>query len=216
LSPSVSNVASPPGMVAIPAGDWMWTDSVRSFGRLAVTLPTGSVMEYGCDSGSAARNRNTLTDSFLRNPNLAWILYIDSDMTPPAETAHRLLSHHVDIVGALCFMRRPPYQAALGELIGERIPGQSRGIHEVAFVGTGCMLVSRRTIEAIPAPWFEHPAPGVGEDEVFSAKVRALGTPVYVDCGMEVGHMSSRPIGRDEAYFLQKQAGHRQSDGSCP
>jgi hypothetical protein len=194
----------PPGMLAIPALEWMWTQTVNSLLRIVAHLPPDSAMTISRGSTSPATGRNILTEAFLENPALQWICYLDSDMTPPDATILRLLSHKVDIVGAMCFGRAPPFPPSYGEFPGTHIWSDSGTIHEVPWIGTGCLLVQRKVIETLPYPWFEHPGPGVGEDVLFCHKVRALGMKVHVDCGMEVGHIGVMPVASREAFVHQK------------
>ena len=180
----------PPGLVAIPTVDWMYTEPVIAFMNLLAALPPRSGLEFTRGS-SAAQNRNRLTELFLANEDWKWILYCDGDQTPPPETVVRLLSHKVDIVSGLIVTRYPPYTplfAAGGEFVPEG------GLHEVAWLGGGCVLVSRRLVEAMPAPHWEHTEPGYGEDILFSQKAKALGFPLYVDCSLPVGHMAVRSL----------------------
>lgn len=191
---------SPPGLVAVPCTDWLWTDSAVAFMNLMHALPPGTALSLGRNSASPAANRNSLTEAFLNNNALEWILYIDSDMIPPPVTAVRLLSHGLDIVGAQYFMRQPPFKPCWMHLSEEmRLRQDCTEPCEVAFVGTGCLLVRRNIIESMPFPWFEHPTPGYGEDRLFCEKARLQGAKIYVDCGLSIGHMTPRPVTREDA-----------------
>src|ERR1700682_4873866 len=180
----------PPGLVAIPCMDWMWTEATIAFMHLYPALPPGSGWEFTRGS-SAAGNRNRLTELFLSNPAWKWILYCDSDQAPQPVTVVRLLSHNVDIVSGLIVTRHPPYTPIFANG-GEFVP--ESGLHEVAWLGGGCVLVSRRVIEAIPAPHWEHTEPGYGEDILFFKKAQALGFKLHGDCSLPVGHMAVRSL----------------------
>lgn len=200
----------PPGLVAVPAQDWMWTQSVEAFTYLPTALPPGSAIRFGRQSSSAEWNRNRLTEEFLRDADeygWQWILYVDSDMVPPPATAVRLLSHNVDVVGAYYFSRREPLVAEFNR-VGMPPADPVNGLLPVMWVGAGCLLLRRHVFEKLPEPWWPHaPNPGEGEDIAFSAKVRALGIPIYVDLALQVGHMAARPImKRDaDAYFASAE-----------
>lgn len=194
----------PPGLLAIPAVDWMWTESAESFMALSQHLPPGSHVAIARGlSASPAANRNQLAETFLANPSLKWILYIDSDMTPDPHTALALLSRQVAAIGALYFMRQEPHRMAAGKSLGEPITFNSTGIREMDYIGAGCLFLRRKVIEALEYPWFDHPAPGVGEDLIFCKKVRELGCTIYVDLDLCVGHMHTRRVGKEEAYLFQ-------------
>lgn len=198
----------PPGLVAIPATDWMWTRSVEAFMRLGPSMPPGTPMMIGEYSSSPAANRNALIESFLAVPSQEWICLIDSDMTPEPATVVRLLAHNVDVVGALCFGRAEPFHACFHPLPdSDAIYNDATGLHEVDSVGTGCMLVRRKVIEAMQYPHFEHTVPGTGEDVLFCRKARQLGFKVYLDFDLCVGHMTTRPVEKELAIMYQQLPG---------
>ncbi len=193
----------PPGLVAIPATDWMWTDSANAFVFLTSGLPPGSALRFGRQSSSPAWNRNTLTEDFLRDApahGWEWILFVDSDMVVPPVAMVRLLSHNVDVVGALYFSRREPLVPEFARFADDpRWLPEDSPLKSVQWVGAGCLLVRRRVFEEMPYPWWEHPNPGEGEDILFSKKVRALGIPVHCDIAFSVGHVRSQVITRGVA-----------------
>lgn len=189
----------PPGLVAIPAMDWMYTDCANAFVFLPQGFPPGSALRFGREMANPAWNRNKLTEDFLRDApshGWEWILYIDSDMLPPPVTVVRLLSHDVDVVGALYYSRREPFIPEFSRFADEPRWEGKKEIRSVDWVGAGCLLVARTVLERMPYPWFEHPNPGEGEDILFSRKVRALGIPVHVDIALSVGHVTPRAITR--------------------
>lgn len=194
----------PPGLVAIPAIDWMWTESARAFMELQGCLPAGSIVRARLGSSSPAANRNKLVEFFLSEPSYQWCLFIDSDMTPEPQTALRLLSRNVGIVSPLCFQRFEPYSGAWSSN-GPPFAFNT-GMHRVETVGAACLMVRREILEAMPYPWFDHPAPGTGEDILFCLKARQLGHEIFVDSDFCVGHMQSRRIGTEEAAEFRDSA----------
>lgn len=114
------------------------------------------------------------------------------------------MSHDVDVVGALCFTRHPPFAPCFGFPPGVEGFPDDEPLQQVGFVGTGCLLVQRRVFDVVQYPWFEHPLPGTGEDVLFCDKLRAAGIPVYLDQGIEVGHISVQPVASREAYLFEK------------
>lgn len=98
------------------------------------------------------------------------------------------------------------------------------GKMQVHATGAACLLVHRRVLQAIrdhrdpetgrpfnPAyPWFQETAQEtssgwhpVGEDVTFCLRAGALGFPVYVDCGIEVGHQKAMILS-SEMYHDQR------------
>ena len=129
--------------------------------------------------------RNHLATWFLRQTGADSLLFVDRDAVLHPDTAARLASWNVDIVGALSFTRYRPV-----------VPTVYRGVHpdfpddyevrvddtrdwirahpelwtsepaiieprpddaltEVDFTGAHCLLVSRRALEVIGYPWFQ-------------------------------------------------------------
>ncbi len=60
--------------------------------------------------------------------------------------------------------------------------------------GTGCVLIHRRVLETMPAPWFRTEG-AVNGDLHFFTKARALGFEVWGDPGVTCGHYRYSPIG---------------------
>jgi hypothetical protein len=206
MRPSETYVVAdfPPGLVLIPALEWMWTETVNAILQLQPSLPPGSSIALTRHLATPAAARNAGIPTFLREPRYEWILFLDADMAPDQATVIRLLSHNVEAVGALCFQKGTPFDACFGALPGGPDHPDERGICPVAYVGTGCLLVRRKTMEALTSPWFEHPVPGHGEDVLFCEKIRALGTSVYLDTVCCVGHMSAQPINKATAFFYRQ------------
>jgi hypothetical protein len=196
--------AFPPGLLAVPATEWMWTRSINSLIGLIGWLPRGSGVMVNQESSSIAANRNGLLSDFLANKSLEWILFLDSDMTPEPGTACRLLSHNVDVVGALYYSRDGKYTPMYGELQGEQVETSATGLRKVEWVGTGCMLIRRKVFEAMQPPYMEFLAPGLGEDVFFCRKARQLGFNVYVDTALCAGHMTALPIDAEMAMLYQQ------------
>ncbi len=116
-----------------------------------------------------------------------------------------MLSHGVDVVGALCYFRKKPYRPVF---VGNGSPLSADGLLPVESVGTGCLMLRRRVLEAIPFPWFEHPVPGIGEDTSFCVKARRHGFPVYMDTELCAGHIEVRPVGDEEAATFRRDHRH--------
>lgn len=141
-----------------------------------------------------------------------YILFLDSDLKFPAWTLGRLLSLDKDIVGASYIRRTPPH-----ELLVKALPGTERqvvngGIHEVALVPTGCLLVKADVFKRLGRPYFRSPSferndvtppvlrdymtdemkpCTVGEDTWFCAAARAAGYSLWWDADLtaEIGHI---------------------------
>ncbi|MGH7648626.1 MAG: glycosyltransferase family 2 protein [Gemmatimonadaceae bacterium] len=176
-----------PGILAIPAMEWIWTASAQAIAALSNALPAGSVTGYQTGPHSIAAKRNYFVRELLERPELGWLLFVDSDACPPPIAAERLLSHNVPIVAALAALRGPPFLHSHTEIIG-RGPGP---LLETEQTGMHTTLIRREVFERVPGPWFDHGlTPGYGEDTHFCAHVRAHGERIFVDSQFQVGHIA--------------------------
>lgn len=131
------------------------------------------------------------------------VLWLDTDMTFPPETALRLAMHNRPVVACNYTTRYLPQKfTAFREdedgLITERVETRddSSGLESVAGVGMGVMLMRTDVAAHLKRPWFTHvrnPKTGgdVGEDIVFCRALRAAGYPVVIDHDLskEIGHV---------------------------
>ena len=110
----------------------------------------------------------------------------------------RLMRHDVDIVGANCISRRPPYALTARTEANEWVytSNESSGLEKVGKVGTGVLLVSMEVFKNIEPPWFNlewfpmghhlHTQEGnqdvlLGEDYWFCDVAKKAGYEIYID-----------------------------------
>jgi GT2 family glycosyltransferase len=147
--------------------------------------------------------RNVLTKVALSYSDVTHLLFIDDDMVFLPESAERLINHHLPIVGGLCFNRREPYQPVLARLQPPEyaLEGRYGWIYDypqnalVSVDGTGAafLLVSREVLEAVGSVfgeghWWDK-LPDTSEDFSFSWRVRECGFEIFIDTGLEIGHL---------------------------
>jgi hypothetical protein len=184
----------PPGLVAIPALDQMFTHAVESLARLE--MPPGSELVFAKGGARLDLKRNALMEHFLRDRRFAWTLLLDSDHTFAPNLLLRLLDHELPLVGVPAFGRVPPYELMAWETPTKRLVRRRGGLREVWMTGTGCLLVRRDVVERLQPPYFawpQPPDPG-GEDTWFCRRVAATGVPIVVDLDTPIGHVGSVPI----------------------
>jgi hypothetical protein len=202
----------PPGLIAVPTTDVMWTEAAIALMQLRGTTPPGTELQLMPQTASTiATKRTALVECFLAKPHLKWLFFLDSDMTPPVHAIAQLLAHKLDIVAGLCCLRQPPYPPAVTWLDGIAPPLAALD-RPVAIEKTGlaCALITRRVLETVRAPWFaENPAnPGLGEDTYFFRRARAAGFTVYLDMQLHVGHLGVTAITPDfSAAYAQTPQG---------
>ena len=135
------------------------------------------------------------------------ILFLDADMTWPADVLDRMLAHHdKGIVSGLYHLKTWPYWPVA--LTNGRIKPatdavdydyhktahQGTDLIPVQMVGMGCTLVPMSVFDALPHPWFEYATDQGGvfsitEDVPFCQKALALGCPISVDPTVPCGHI---------------------------
>lgn len=122
------------------------------------------------------------------------------------DTILRMLNHNKPVVGARVHKRYPPFDPLLyrGDVNQyyavpddeiEAAMKNGNPLVEVAATGCGCIMYDMRVFADIPEPWFSfdrNPETGaaIGEDIGFCIKLKAAGYKIYVDCGIEIQHLT--------------------------
>lgn len=134
------------------------------------------------------------------------LLMMDTDQVYHDEDLiSRMLSHRKDIVGGKVHRRYPPFEPILN-VNHEHVPDDEidkGGLIRVDATGTGCLLIRLSCLEHIERPWFEMSvnADGgpVGEDIGFCYKAAKAGKDIFVDCGVNIGHLAVMQV--DGAFY---------------
>lgn len=143
-----------------------------------------------------SNNRNKIVQDFLAT-DYDYLLMIDDDIIPPFNILN-LADFQKDIVSALTFM----YQRnTVAPLILKRNREGSynimdfkgyEGLVKVDTVGTGCVMLSRKVLETIKAPFNDvFDEDGVrkfGLDIAFGQRAKAAGFKIYLHLDYPCGH----------------------------
>ena len=151
--------------------------------------------------GRVDEMRNQIVSTALAN-GCTHVIFTDADHRLHPKTFETLVRRDLPIVGALCYMRCPPYEPIMFrgepgayEVITEW--SEEEELVEVDATGAGCLLVKAEVFTSMKPPWFEftaNPKPGfpmVGEDVTFCWKARNLGYKVFVDVTVPNVHLST-------------------------
>ncbi len=142
-------------------------------------------------------SRYTLVKQSQRH-NATHLLYLDSDMTFPADTLLRLLRHDKDMVSINAMSRRPPHNttAWLGPDVPAITTPDSTGLEKAWRTGFAVVMIKARVFEGMNAPYFglefvPEKDEFRGEDYVFFDAARAAGFELYIDHDLskQVNHM---------------------------
>jgi len=187
-------VALPKVAICFPSGDMVHADFALALAGLCNSTPPLETPIVNNKSSIVAAARN---DGVRRARELGCdhILFLDSDMTFPRTTLHRLLVHREAIVGATYVKRVPPF-ALLGAALESLPTTDARGLTEMRRIPTGCLLIRLEVFDALARPYFRYvtdEAGGeiVGEDYVFCDRARAAGFRIWCDAALslEIGHL---------------------------
>jgi hypothetical protein len=151
--------------------------------------------------------RNQLVEEALQ-ARCSHLIMMDTDMTYHPKTITKLLEHNLDVVGALCYQRYPPFNPIMlkGAINSYKIIEQWEpdSLVEVDATGTGCLLFNMDVFKKMPAPWFKfrpNPDPDkvgwVGEDIGFCSDMRAAGYRIFVDTSVPSGHLSTLEVNHE-------------------
>lgn len=135
-----------------------------------------------------AHNRNDIVQRFLKT-DCDYLLMIDSDIVPKKNPL-LLLAYNKDIIGGVC----PQYNnGTIYCVVMEKTPkglqeialADRNGIKEVDAIGTGCILIARRVLEKVKAPfmrkWDNDGLQDLGLDFYFCEKAKKHGFSVWAD-----------------------------------
>lgn len=135
-----------------------------------------------------ANNRNKIVQEFLLQKDFDYLMMIDSDIIPP-DNILNLIDFQKDIISPICFIYQ---QNVIAPLLLKRNPEGTfgvagfkgyEGLVELDAVGTGCIILSRKVLEDVSAPFLdifdEHGVRKYGLDISFCQKAKAKGYKVY-------------------------------------
>jgi len=148
------------------------------------------------DEKPISNNRNIIVQRFLAG-NWDYLLMLDSDTVPPPSVVN-LADYQKDIIGALYFMYKnteimPVIFKRAEEGLYEPIRIDNKdGVVEVDAIGTGCIMLSRKVLEDVKAPFLnEYDADGIklfGLDISFCQKAKKKGYKVYANLDYVCDH----------------------------
>jgi hypothetical protein len=186
----------PPPLVAIgiPSGDMVHADFAMRLATLCLN-PGARAFIVNAKSSLVMIGRNQIVEA-ARLANATHLLFLDSDLTFPADTLKRLLAHGKDIVGGLYVQRAPPHHPLGMTLEGEHVAVTS-GLKPMKIMPTGCLLLKLPVFDRLAKPWFNTKEVGekiMGEDFYFCERAIEAGYDVWCDGDLsrELGHIGQK------------------------
>lgn len=149
------------------------------------------------------------------------VLFIDTDQTFPADTAHRLIRAKKHIVAANIPLKiLPSWPTArargagpFGSPIYSNTGEQMENLEKVWRVGAGIMMIDMAIMKSVPKPWFEirwsdKHNQMVGEDWFFCAQVEKAGFEIWIDHSLsrEIGHVGEFQYTHAHIPYVREEA----------
>jgi len=193
-----------PGVVGVVGGELARYHAFSScITALNIPLNTKGFFALGYDVGY---NRGSVIDFALKCPDADWVQIYDDDHVFAPDTLLRLLDHmyraDADVIVPLYAQRTPPYRpciyktempdGAFAIFNWVDLEGQT-GLMPIVSAGAGGILIRRRVLEKLVAPYFERQGK-IGEDHLFLKKAREAGFSVYCALDVTLGHLTTCEI----------------------
>jgi hypothetical protein len=188
----------------MPAQAMMCTDTALSLALMASDLSfpiagKSHVFQLHVVKSSILPNSRQRFVDMALDMDASHLLFIDSDMTFPPDTARHLLAHNKDVVAANCVTRGFPCNPTARNYPNVVVTSQGQaGLEKVWRVGTGVMLISVAALQKLPRPcftpkWNAEQEAYVGEDWAFAEELEKAGVDIWVDhdLSQHVGHIGS-------------------------
>ena len=149
--------------------------------------------------------RNIIAETFM-NTSSHYLLFLDADQVFPSTIAEELLMMDKDVAGAVYVSKVPPHYPIVFKRDENKVPRillefPRNEIFEVDGLGTGCMLIKRKVLEAMKRPYFAMPRNydlGLtdGEDLDFCFEAQKLGFSIWANPKPSkwVGHIGYFPF----------------------
>lgn len=184
------------------------TDFFDSWVQLRIPAPMHIIR---AKTGTIADMRNMTVETAL-SEGCSHLLFIDADMVVPPDCVERMLADmeelpEIGILGALCFIRYPPFHPTL--YVGEKYKlmierDYPEGVIPVTATGAAVLMVKCDVFRTMQPPWFRHDelTPErtiIGEDIGFCYHAADAGFQCWVDTRIKTLHLTS--IGINENLF---------------
>lgn len=186
----------PPGAVCLITGD-LTRYAVAMQSIMGLKVPPGTHMPWNMGM-LVARSLNGALQSMISTPSLQWAWIMGDDHTFDPDVLLRLLDRELDVVAPLCLNRLPPMDPTIVDHSMTRMKYLEElplsGIYRLTAdetCGDAGLLIRRKVLEAIPAPWYDHRISGAvaSEDQAFVQRIKDAGFDVHIDIDTRIGHI---------------------------
>lgn len=133
-----------------------------------------------------------------------WVLWLDDDMSPPADLLERLHGTGEPFVGAVAYKREPPFVPCVCRIEEERAvpfdPDPAAGLVDADLTGFACVLTHRSVLDTVWERTAGRPFAlqgDLGEDFYFCLQARKAGVQLKILSDCVVGHAGDLVVGRE-------------------
>jgi len=140
------------------------------------------------------------------------LMMIDSDHIFDKDIIHTLLLYNKDIVGVRAYRRAAPHYPCI--FVKDKtqketdamtfVDAANMGLMVTDAVGFGAVLIKTEVLKKMTYPYFYFTK--TGEDFNFCRDARELGYKIHVDTDIEIGHVTTKIVGRED-YLKQEKSG---------
>lgn len=134
------------------------------------------------------------------------ILFLDSDMTFPSDSLHRLIAHDLPCVACNYVQRVIPANSNTRDVNGEPMMTytDSTGLEVARSAGFGVTLIKAEVFKKLSKPWFDTVWLQKGEDQVYwPESLQLVGEDVFfykkvkheLDIDLMIDHDISKEVG---------------------
>ena len=160
-------------------------------------IKTDLVMQEGT---VLSNQRQQIAFEALEKFSPDYLMWLDSDMTFPADVITRLLDLNKPVACAAYSKRTPPFIPRVFLDIDPVVPVQITGnLQRVRYAGMGCMLVKASVLRSLEMPWFpltwHRPTSSWhGEDMGFCDLLYKNNIEIWCDTrlSLELGHLGTK------------------------
>ncbi len=188
--------------ICIPSMDLVHADfamSLLGMQNLILQRPPRVDMEYNIynERGSLIQlSRHKLAERCVQD-GCTHMLFLDSDMTFPADSFHRLLARNHPVVGCNYVKRTIPATSNTVSMDDKMLltTEDKTGLEPARSAGFGVLLIDVDVLRQVPPPWFDcvwmTNGELMGEDVFFFKKLAHHGFTLMIDHDLskEIGHI---------------------------
>lgn len=197
-------------LIAIPAMDFMHTESVKSLIGLVTKLKSDGVdFEVRIESGTLVYLARDKLARYAMNKGFTDVLWLDSDMVYTDEILEDLQFSGEPFVTGICHGRRKPYLSCLFTSYWPEVARWDKdyptNTFEVAACGFAAVLIKTEILRAVIEKFNTAftPTEYFGEDVAFCDRAKQLGYKVYAEPGVRLGHIGHITIYPEDAFSYE-------------